>query len=145
MMNNRCQQQFEFRPLSRSRRICTSTSSSNVISPTRRHFDPKYLPALRQRIPNRSQHIFSSPAPFRLYKFNHLPRTSQTRTHKLPTIASILRRLFGSSVSPEAMSAAKTKAQGIIDDNAVGKCCLSLVGPASFHDRRGQKLKHLSI
>jgi len=39
--------------------------------------------------------------------------------HHLPNI-SFLRRFFGSSVSPAAMSAAKTKAQGIIDDNAVG-------------------------
>ena len=37
-------------------------------------------------------------------------------------IISFLRRFFASSVSPAAMSAAKTKAQGIIDENAVGNC-----------------------
>lgn len=40
-------------------------------------------------------------------------------TNPLPNI-SFLRRLVASSASPAAMSAAKTKAQGIIDDNAVG-------------------------
>ena len=33
----------------------------------------------------------------------------------------LFRRLFRTKVSPEAMSAAKTKAQEIIDGNAVGK------------------------
>lgn len=39
----------------------------------------------------------------------------------LPTISFIFKRLFGSfaAPSPAAMSAAKTKAQGLIDDNAV--------------------------
>ena len=38
----------------------------------------------------------------------------------LPNI-SFLRRFFASSVNPAAMSAAKTKAQSIIDENAVGR------------------------
>jgi hypothetical protein len=41
-------------------------------------------------------------------------------SHKLPNI-SFLRKLFSTSAgNPTVMSAAKTKAQGIIDENAVG-------------------------
>ena len=51
----------------------------------------------------------------------NIPQTVGTdlHNHKSPTI-SFLRRFFGSSVTPAAMSAAKTKAQDIIDNNAVG-------------------------
>ena len=41
------------------------------------------------------------------------------RSYDLPII-SFLRRFFASSANTAAMSAAKTKAQGIIDENAVG-------------------------
>jgi len=38
---------------------------------------------------------------------------------------NFIRSFFTSSVSTEAMSAAKTKAQNIIDENAVGKSPLT--------------------
>jgi hypothetical protein len=40
---------------------------------------------------------------------------------KLPTTSFIFTRLFGTAITPAAMSAAKTKAQKIIDENAVGR------------------------
>ena len=58
----------------------------------------------------------------------------------------LFRRLF-STISPEAMSAAKTKAQEIIDGNAVGKCisfpvtptlplCSSKEGPSNHNTHK---------
>jgi hypothetical protein len=50
---------------------------------------------------------------------SHQFSTIYSKILQSPNI-SFLRRFFGSSVNPAAMSAAKTKAQGIIDNNAVG-------------------------
>lgn len=55
------------------------------------------------------------------YLKNAKPPSSRQPPKQLPTI-SFLRRFFTStSVSPAQMSAAKTKAEQIIDENAVGK------------------------
>jgi hypothetical protein len=57
-----------------------------------------------------------------LHRLTHETISSQASLRTLPTI-SFLRRFFGSgaTTNPAIMSAAKTKAQGIIDENAVGE------------------------
>ena len=64
--------------------------------------------------PTNIQHI-----PSTSILFNPAP-TNQEKKHRLPTIAFLSRFFRSSATHSPAMSAAKTKAQGIIDENAVG-------------------------
>ena len=63
----------------------------------------------------------TSPTPHHLILNEHI-QTRQTLRPKTATITSLFSRLFGTfaAPSPAAMSAAKTKAQGLVNENAVG-------------------------
>ena len=53
-------------------------------------------------------------------------RTNSNQMPKASFLQTYIRKLFSSSLSPATMSAAKTKAQQIIDDNSVGASMLLL-------------------